>query len=127
MQRYKVTLATSTAQASTGYLPDPTSSDAGQGITGKIKTIIYTRVDMVSSADFTITTERNGQTVWTQSNVGTSSLVKHPRAAIHTTGGTVSTAVAEKTEIAVVNDRIKIVVAQGGATKTGTFEVIVEE
>lgn len=126
MQRYKVTLTTSTAQASTGYLPDPTSADAGQGITGKIKTIIYTRTDMVSSSDFTITTERDGQTVWTQTNVGTASLVKHPRAAYHTTGGTASTGISDKTEICVVNDRIKIVVAQGGSAKTGTFEVIVE-
>lgn len=126
MQRYKVTATTSTGQAATVYLPDPSGSDAGTGITGKIKTIIYTNTDFVSSSDVTITTERNGQTVWTQSNIGTSSLVKHPRAAIHTTGGTVSTAVAEKTEICIVNDRIKIVVAQGGSVKTADFEVIVE-
>ena len=126
MQRYKVTLTTSTGQASTGYLPDPSSNDASVGITGKIKSIIYTNTNFVSSSDVTITTERNGQTVWTQSNIGTSSLVKHPRAQYHTTAGAACTGVAEKTEICVVNDRIKIVVAQGGSVKTASFEVIVE-
>lgn len=125
MQRYKVTVTTSTGGAATSYIPDPAGADAGTGITGKIKSLIYTKTDFASSGDFTITTERDGQTVWTASNISASA-VKHPRAAIHTTAGVVSTSVGEKTEIAIVNDRIKIVIAQGGSVKTGAFEVIVE-
>lgn len=76
---------------------------------------------------FTITAEATGETLWTESAVNASA-TRAPRQATHSTAGAASlyasggTAVNDK--IAIVNDRIKIVIASGGATKTGIFHFV---
>jgi hypothetical protein len=72
----------------------------------------------------TITAEATGETLWAQTGVNASATVA-PRMATHSTAGVASlfaaggTAVTDK--IAIASDRIKIVIASGGNTKTGTF------
>lgn len=100
--------------------------------TGKLLNVIYTADGSTpydNTVDFTITVESTAQGVWTESNISASKTVA-PRQSTHDTSGAAAlyaaggTAVRDK--IAVAEDRIKIALAQGGATKTGTFTLIWE-
>lgn len=94
---------------------------------GSLSQIRYVKDGSNGFADgstFTITAEGTGETLWTESSVNASA-TRAPRQATHSTAGAAAlyaaggTAVADK--IAIVNDRIKIVIASGGATKSGIF------
>ncbi len=97
-------------------------------VSGRIVTIKYVKTDFATGVDFTITTEDSGQDVWAEADVNASKTVA-PRQAIHATDGTASlyAASGEPVEdyIWAATERIKIVVAQGGDTKSGQFIVIV--
>lgn len=119
-QRYAIEVTTDGAGAATAYSPT---------ITGKISQIRYVKNDFDNGVDFTITLEATGETVWAESNVNASA-TRAPRQATHGTDGVAAlyaaagSAVLDK--IAAYEDRLKIVIAQGGATKTGTFHLVVE-
>lgn len=119
MRRYKVTVTTDGSGAATAYTPR---------LAGLLNSIHYVKTDYADGVDFTITSEATGETLWTESNVNAAA-VKNPRAASHTTAGAAAlyaaggVAVLEK--IALASDRIKIVIAQGGATKVGTFHFLI--
>lgn len=98
-------------------------------ITGYLESIQYVKADTDSytdGVDFTITAEATGETLWTEANVN-SAVIKHPRAATHSTVGVAAlyagsgTAVTDR--IALGRDRVKIVLAQAGASKTGSFVI----
>jgi len=73
-------------------------------------------------ADFTITLEGGGESLWAESNVAAAKTV-HPRvAASSTAGASLATAGIYK-PLHAANERVEIVVAQGGNTKQGTFYV----
>lgn len=81
-----------------------------------------------NTADFTITTEGSGQAVLTAANVAASATY-YPRAAtvdvsngaaLYAAGGT-----AVNDRMPVGAERVKIVIAQGGDTKTGRFHVYI--
>ena len=103
------------------------STDYTTVITGRIEALVYTKTDFTNGVDFTITTEDTGQTVWTEADVDASSTV-YPRAATHDTAGVASLYASAgepvETKVPVANERIEIVIANGGATKTGKIEVI---
>ena len=90
-------------------------------ITGQIVRIAYTKDDFASGVDFTITTERDGVTVWTEANVNASEVVT-PTTLTQTDVGTDASA---RDFIWVADDRLKIVIANGGAAKVGSFELVV--
>lgn len=77
-----------------------------------------------NGSTFAITAEATGETLWGESSVN-SSATRAPRQPTHSTAGAAAlyagsgTAVNDK--IAIVNDRIKIVISSGGAAKTATF------
>lgn len=97
-------------------------------LSGAIESIQYVKTDYADTVDFTITAEATGETIWTESNV-TAAAIKHPRAAVHSTAGVAAlyaaggTAVQDKVVLA--RDRVKVVIASGGDTKTGSFIVTV--
>jgi hypothetical protein len=95
---------------------------------GRIINVVYTKTDFADGVDFTITTETTGQNVWVQSNVNASATVA-PRQATHDTVGAASlyAAAGEPVEdyVYLVQERLQIVVAQGGNAKTGAFRLIV--
>jgi hypothetical protein len=99
-------------------------------LSGFIESVQYQKTDYADGVDFTITTETTAQTIWTESNVNAAA-VKHPRQATNTTAGvaiihySAGNSVSDK--IAVGRERIKIVVAQGGVSKTGTFQITVSD
>lgn len=120
IQRFTVPVTTIADGSATAYSPD---------ITGKIVQIAYVKTDFAAGVDFTITAETTGETIWTQVDVNATVTVA-PRQAVHSTAGVAAlyaaggSAVLEP--ICVASERIKIVIAQGGDTKTGTFHIIVE-
>jgi hypothetical protein len=117
VQRYSVAVTTDGDGAATAY------SDQVNGLLSQIR---YVKGDFADGVDFTITSEDTGETLWTESNVNASA-TKAPRQATHATDGTASlyAAAGEPVEdMIAVTGRIKIVIAQGGATKSGTFHFV---
>lgn len=108
---------------------------SGEGFTpvvnGRVLAISYikpTSGGYADTVDFDIATEDSAVTIWDEDNV-TASKAVYPRAATHTTAG-VAALYAESGApvldyIPVCNERIKITVANGGISGTGTFHVIV--
>lgn len=110
-----VTVTTNSSGAATAYTT--------KHYTGKVNCIIYTKTDFATGVDFTITTEDTGQTVWTELNVDAST-TDAPLQASHTTAGVATS--NNDVPVLMCNERLKIVIASGGDTKTGAFRLIVE-
>lgn len=117
-QRYTVSVTTAGDGSATAYSPVAT---------GLLSQIRYVKTDFADGVDFTITAEATGETLWTEANVNASA-TKAPRQPSHGTDGAASLYAAAGTAvqvpIALANDRVKIVIASGGAAKTGTFHIV---
>lgn len=96
-------------------------------VSGRIETIRYAKTDFDNGVDFTITAEATGETIWSQLNVNASATVA-PRQPTHDTAGVASLYAAAgqavNDGIVLANDRVKIVIAQGGNVKSGTFHIV---
>jgi len=120
MRRYKLTITTAADGSATAYTPR---------VSGKLNSIHYVKTDFADGVDFTITSEATGESLWTESNVNAAK-VCNPRAATHSNAGVAAlyasggTAVLDR--IALASDRVKIVIAQGGNAKVGTFHVLID-
>jgi hypothetical protein len=120
MRRIKVNVTTAADGSATVY---------SSRFSGKIDSIAYSKTDFADGVDFTITTEAVGESVWTEANVNAAA-VRRPRAPTHSQAGVAAvfaaggTAVLDK--IAVGNDRLKFVIAQGGNAKNGSFYILVD-
>lgn len=122
-RRFKVTVVTAADGSATAYSPY---------LSGKINQVSYVKPGAASytdGVDFTITMEATGQTLWTEADVNAT---KHcfPRAASHSTAGVAATFDGTRAVLAPVcagRDRVKIVLAAGGDTKTGDFHIVVED
>lgn len=119
-RRFSVTVITDSSGDGTGY-----SDPIDYGLLSQAR---YVKTDFANGVDFTITADGTGESLWTESNVNASA-IRAPRQATHGTDGVASlyaaAGLAVQDMIAIVNDRIKVVVAQGGATKTGTFHFVI--
>ena len=118
-QKSSVTVTTIADGTATAHSP--------QVHNGRVVNVIYTKDDYTNGVDFTITSETTGQTIWTESNVDASKTVS-PTQATHTTVGVAATYDGTRAVLGpvyLVNERVKIVLAAGGDTKSGTFTVIV--
>lgn len=120
IERHAVAVTTIADGSATAYSPV---------VTGKISQIRYVKTDFTDGVDFTITAEATGETIWTDTNINASETVA-PRQPTHDTAGAAAlyaaagSAVLDK--ISLANDRVKIVIAAGGSTKTGTFHIILD-
>jgi hypothetical protein len=120
IKRHTVSITTAADGSGSGYTPV---------FSGRISQVRYGKTDFADGVDFTITLEATGETIWAEDNVNASA-TRAPRQATHSTAGVAAlyagsgTAVNDK--IVAAADRVKIVVAAGGDTKTGTFHVTVE-
>lgn len=116
MRRFKVPVTTDGSGNATVLSPR---------LAGKIHSISYVK-DATNAytdgVDFTMTCEETGENVWTQANVNASAVV-YPRAPTHSQAGVASLYAATFPVLDKVGivDRLKIVLAQGGAAKTGLF------
>lgn len=124
IRRFAITVTTASDGSATAYSPY---------LSGYVHAIEYVKPGSGSytdGVDFTITAEATGETLWTESSVNASKVCL-PRAATHSNAGVASlyasggTAVNDR--IAMGRDRVKIVLASGGDSKSGTFHVIVDD
>jgi hypothetical protein len=114
VQRYSKAVTTAADGSATAFT-DP--------VNGLLSQIRYVKTDYDDTVDFTITSEDTGETLWSQSNV-TASATKAPRQATHKTDGVAALYASggePVNDLIAVTGRIKIVLAQGGNAKTGTF------
>jgi hypothetical protein len=121
VRRYVVTATTDAPGNATAFSPF---------ISGGIAAIHYIKTDYAAGVDFTITAEATGETIWTQVDVNATVSVA-PRIATSSTAGVAAVYAGGGTAvngmIRLGRDRVKIAIAQGGATKTGTFHIVVDE
>jgi hypothetical protein len=112
-ERHAVALVTNGSQVATGYTPN---------ITGEIVSIQYVKTDFADGVDFVVTGEATNLPIWTGTNVNAAVTV-YPVAPAVVVAGTAST--LTERPLVVVNERIKVAVAQGGETKSGVVYVVV--
>ena len=94
------------------------------GYTGELVSIQYVKDDYADTVDFTITVEGTGESLWTQINRTASQIV---RPLVLAQDGLGADLVAVYEPIVLVEDRIKIVIANGGAAKSGTFIIVTRQ
>jgi hypothetical protein len=113
-ERHSVAVTTAADGTATAYSP---------AITGRVVSISYVKTDFADGVDFTITAEATGQSLWTDTNINAAETVYPVQPANLGASGAASTL----TEVSIVlaNDRVKIVIAQGGNAKTGAFLIVV--
>lgn len=108
-------------------IADGSATAYSEVVTGQVVNVIYRKTDFDNGVDFTITTEDTLQNLWVDTNVNASETVS-PMQPTHASDGSASlyAAAGEPVErpIYAVNERIKIVIAQGGNVKSGTFVII---
>lgn len=116
-QLVQVTVTTESDGSATAYTDN---------VRGKITAIRYEKASSGSfsdGVDFTITTETTNQGLWTDTNVNASEII-FPKLLNDDQAGSDLTGVYD--HVRAYNERIKIVIAAGGDTKTGTFYVYYE-
>lgn len=115
-----VTILTDSGGNATVYL--------GSKIRGTLYALIYRPGTLVTGADMTITAETTGAPILTKLNLGTDPSWLYPRAkpsiANDATGGL---GTVPSVPVPLINERIKVVVAQGGNALTGTIEAIIDD
>lgn len=121
-QRLTVAVTTASDGSATAY-----SNVIDYGLLSQIRYVKDGSNGFADGSTITITAEATGETLWTESAVNASA-TRAPRQATHSTAGAAAlyasggTAVNDK--IALVNDRIKIVIASGGSVKSGAFHFV---
>lgn len=121
LRRFEVAATTDASGDATVYSPH---------LSGYINDIQYVKTDFADGVDFTITGETTTRSIWAESSVNAATIkaVRQPTytqagvASLYASGGT-----AVNDRIALARERVKIVVAQGGNTKTGTFYITVDD
>lgn len=112
---YSVTATTNGSGHATVYSDEP--------IFGEVLSISYVKTSYDNGADFTITGETSTLSLWTDTDVNASETV-YPSVVrnLNTDGSALTT----HSNIFLAGERVKIVVAQGGNAKTGTFRIVVK-
>lgn len=119
LKRYAVTVTTNSSGDGTSY------TDVIDH--GEIKQIRYVKTDFADGVDFVVSLEDTGVIVWDEDDVNASGtrcpqqathLNTSGAAALYASGGT-----AVLRPVVVAGERIKVVVASGGDTKTGTVYI----
>jgi len=115
---YTATITTDASGAATVYL--------GGRIRGRVQMIKYAPGTLDTEADLTITGETSGVPILTKANAGTSTVFYYPRAVGHKVADGAASTLSE-VEVWVLEERIKVVVAQGGNILTGAITIWVDE
>lgn len=113
----------------------PITTDSGGDATvytprvfGRVISIRYVKTDFADGIDFAVTGEDTATPIWSEESVNASA-TRHPRAATHSTAGVAAvyaSAAPVNDKIAISGERIKVVVADGGDTKTGTLHITID-
>ena len=114
----KVDITTDASGDATVYL----SHSNNRGVNGFLAEIKYTPGTIATGADLTITTE-SGKPIMTKADAGTSLAFYYPRALLNAVAdGAAATSPTEF--IPIKDERIKVIVAQGGNGGVGSIEVL---
>lgn len=123
VKRHVVDITTDGSGDGTGYTSEP--------VTGFVQAIRYVKdgtTPYSNGVDVTVTAESSGLAIVTLTDLNATA-TSYPRAATSDVAGAASLyasgGVAVNDKIPVADERVKIVVASGGATKTGRFHVYV--
>lgn len=122
-RKFTVTATSNGSSVGTHYTPY---------LSGYIESVQYVKdgtTPYTDGVDFTITADVTGEDIWVDTNINASEVVR-PRAATCTTAGVAALYAASgavNDRIALSRDRVKIVLAQAGASKTGTFVITVSD
>ena len=121
IQRQTVSITTDGSGDGTGYTERP--------VNGRISSIQYVKTDYADGVDITVTGETTGIGILIVSSMNASA-VYAPRQPVHysSTGAAITYdgTYPAFDYVCLDGERVKIVVAQGGDTKSGTFYVTVE-
>ena len=113
LHKTSTTITTAADGSATVYL--------GSNIRGELVALKYSPGTIATGGDLTITGETSAVPILTVTNAGTSDVWYYPRAPANQVAD--AAAITDSAErIPIVNERIKVVMAQGGATKTGSIE-----
>jgi hypothetical protein len=106
---------------------DQTLTDyAGNAITGRVHAVKYEYGDLAATTDITLVGATTGVPILTLTDLAQSNQWFYPRAPAHTAAA--GAAITDSAEpIMLHNEKIKITVAQGGASKTGTLTFFIED
>ena len=118
-ERLTVPLTTNASGACEAY-SDPIQA-------GRVLAVRYVKTNFDNSVDFTITAEKTGESILALTDQTTAG-VWYPRAQVHGITGTGLTLDGTRLlvePILLVNDRVKVVIAQGGNAKTGSIELLI--
>lgn len=118
VQRHVVTITVDASGDGTSYTPV---------ITGQILGIRYVKTDYANGVDFTVTLDVTGESIMVGTDVNASATF-YPRVGVTDAAGAAVTLDGTRLMrdcVFAAADRVKIVVAQGGVSKTGAFHVIV--
>lgn len=122
VQRVSVEITTASDGSATAYIGSDTR------LTGKLIAIGYKKNNFADGHDVVATVEYSAQPVWTKTNVDASVQVypRHPTND-YLAAASLYAATGEPVEdhIYLAEDRIKIVIASGGDTKTGTYYALI--
>jgi hypothetical protein len=98
-------------------------------LNGHLHSIRYLKDDFADGIDFVVTLETSGETVWSEENVNASA-TRYPRAATHSTAGVAALFAAGEPgvldRIAISQERIKLVVANGGTETSGEVHITID-
>ncbi len=109
------------------------SGGLGEGFTelifGRLFSIAYVKDDFAAGVDFTITTETTLRNLWVEEDVDTTEEIS-PRQPCHDSTGAARFYNDGGDEpvldhFVIANERIKVAIAQGGDSKSGTFHFLV--
>lgn len=112
-------------------IADGSATAYSPALNGNLRSITYTKPaegGFAAGVDFTITTEKTKITIWTEVNVNASA-AKLPHIAVHDNAGTAieySAGVPVCAPIPICDERVKIVIADGGDGGIGTFDIVIE-
>lgn len=118
-ERHQVAIVTAADGSFTGYTPV---------LTGRVLGVRLDSVDLDSGIDITITGESTGIAILALTDQGGSDATYYPRHQVCGPTGTALTYDGTRTvnePPLIVNERIKVLVAQGGNVKSGTLHLLV--
>lgn len=106
---------------------------SGMVVSGRVLQMRYTpdgSVPLDTGADITVTGKQSGVGVLTKANIGTAAFTAAPRQPTHlASDGSAALYAAAGTGVLdfvyLYGEQLRIVVAQGGAAKKGTFEFLI--
>lgn len=118
--QYAIDVVTDSGGDAVAFLPTAAEKSRAS-LSGEVYAIIYTKGDYADGVVFAITAERSGLTIWSESDVNASKTV-FPRVAASDTTGVPSGVIGVVPPLA--NERLSIVISNGGNEKAGNFNLI---